>query len=68
MKLKKDKKEVLEGRISARCRMEDENRVKAKALLYTDGNLSEWVLYASLNFVPNKSDFEPQKKTKKGKK
>jgi hypothetical protein len=30
----------------------------ARAGGFTSGNVSEWVRYAALNFVPNKKDFE----------
>ena len=32
--------------------------IQTKANLYTDGNLSEWMLHASLNYMPNKEELE----------
>lgn len=66
MKLKSPK-ETKEEYVKARCHQVDKNAMQVKANLYTDGNLSEWVLYASMNFVPGKEDFEKPKK-KKGRK
>jgi hypothetical protein len=46
------------------------NKIQQKANIYTDGNLSEYILFASLTFVPSKEDFEEEDKPKgrKGKK
>ncbi len=68
MRLKRSKKNK-EGRVSFRCLETEENKIQQKANIYTDGNLSEYVLYAALNFVPSKEDFEEEKpKGRKGKK
>lgn len=40
------------------------NKLKRKANIYTEGNLSELLLFAALNFVPSKEDFEEQKSGK----
>lgn len=37
---------------------EEMKTILARAHGFTKGNISEWVRYASLNFVPNKKDFE----------
>lgn len=60
MRLKKQNKNKV-SRISARCTQEEENKVQQKANIYTEGNLSEYVLFAALNFVPSKEDFEKEK-------
>lgn len=43
---------------SIRVRLSDEelNEITRKAMQYTDGNLSAWVLYASKNYVPSKDE------------
>ena len=61
MRLKKQKNNKT-SRITFRCVQEEENAIMRKALLYTEGNLSEYILYAALNFVPSKEDFEKEKK------
>ena len=58
MKLKTSKKRT--GRVNIRCLETEENKITRKAMLYTDGNISEYVLYAALNFVPSKEDFEKE--------
>ena len=49
---------------SIRFRVEDhkKNKLQQKANIYTDGNLSEYLVYAGLNFVPSKDDFETKGK------
>lgn len=44
--------------IGLRCTEEQFNEIKIKANIYTEGNLSEYVLYAALNFVVNYEDLE----------
>ena len=61
MRLKKNKSNKT-SRPSFRCTEAEENKIQQKANIYTDGNLSEYVVFAALNFVPSKDDFEPQKK------
>lgn len=53
------------GRITFRCKVKEENKIKQKANIYCEGNISEYILYAALNFVPGKEDFEIE--VKKGK-
>ncbi len=53
--------------INFRCRLEQEYELRRKANIYCEGNLSEYLLYAGLNFLPSKDDFEVRKK-KKGRK
>lgn len=34
------------------------NDLKLKSNLYTEGNLSEWLLYSGLNYSPKKDELE----------
>ncbi len=47
-------------RIDLRLTKAQKNKIKQKAELYCEGNVAEYVLYASLNFVPGKEDFEQE--------
>lgn len=67
MRLKK-KSDLKTNNIAARCTDDDRNRVQAKANLYTEGNIAEWVLFAALNHVPSKEDFEEEKPKTRGRK
>lgn len=60
MRLKKDKKNKT-SKISFRCTEDAENKLQTKANLYTEGNISEYLVYAGLNFIPDKNDFEKEK-------
>lgn len=64
-RIKRDKKYKTEF-MGIRCTNEQFNRIKTKSLLYTDGNLSEYVLYAALNFNVSDKDLEnkPSKPSK----
>ena len=42
--------------ITFRCTTEEYNRIMTKALLYCEGNLSEWALHAALNYRVVKKD------------
>lgn len=64
MRLKKAKKNKTE-RVIFRCTEEDLNHFMRKALLYTEGNLSEYLTFAAKEFVPDKDDFEKPVKKKK---
>ena len=66
MRLKKQNDQKTSS-ITFRCRTEQENKIKQKANIYTDGNVSEYILYASLNFIPSKDDLEvgPKKRGRK---
>lgn len=63
MKLKKSKSNKTE-RQSFRCTEKEGNKIKQKALLYAgtkpngEPNVSAYLLYAALNFVPGREDFE----------
>ena len=61
MRLKKAKKNKTES-VGVRCKQDEYNALQRKANIYTDGNLSEYVLFAALNFVPSKEDFELEEK------
>ena len=67
MRLKKSRSNKT-ATIAARCLQEEWNRAQQKANIYTEGNLSEWVLFAALNYVPGKEDFEEEPTKKKGRK
>ena len=53
-KVKNNKSETVSFRIS----MSKLNKLKMKAQLYTDGNLSEWIIFAATTRKPTKEDFE----------
>ena len=61
MRLKKQKQNKTEKK-DFRCTEDEANIIQRKANIYTDGNVSEYCLYAALNFVPGKEDFEKPKK------
>ena len=61
MRLKKPQKNKTDNLVF-RCTKEERNQIKRKANIYTEGNLSEWILFAALNCVPDKNDFEDEKK------
>jgi poly(A) polymerase Pap1 len=62
MRLKTNKSSKDE-RVSFRCTTEEFNELQRKANIYTDGNLSEYLIYAGKNFVPSKEDFEETQKS-----
>lgn len=64
MRLKKEKHSK-ESKIEARCTKDERRMIKAKALTYCEGNISEWLIYAALNFVPGKEDLDDESKNKK---
>lgn len=59
----KKKQETKQAHV--KCSAEILKLLQEKADLYADGNLSEWLRYAGLNFVPSKADLAPVKKQKK---
>lgn len=58
MRLKKNKKETKDETIKFRLSLAHANKIQQKANIYTDGNVSEYVLFAALNFIPDKTDME----------
>jgi len=51
MRLKKDlKNKHLQARVSAM----EINKIKIRANLYTNGNVSEWMVFAAMNYKPGK--------------
>ena len=60
MRLKKNKTNK-SSRLTFRSTEFEANKIQQKANIYTDGNLSEYILFAALNFVPGKEDFEEEK-------
>ncbi len=57
MRLKK-KKHNKNNFIAARLNEKEFKRIKLKANLYTEGNLSEWLIHAALNHRPRTDDLE----------
>ena len=57
MRLKKTKNNKSET-VSFRISIEKLNKIKMKAQLYTNGNLSEWITFAATTRKPAKDDFE----------
>ena len=64
MRLKKKKNNKTKA-INLRCTEEEYNIIMRKSLLYTEGNTSEFIVFASTEFVPSKEDFENYRPTKK---
>ena len=64
MRLKKQSKNKSEN-IAFRCSKDHYNLIKRKANIYTEGNISEWVLFAAMNCLPDKNDFENDTNAKK---
>lgn len=44
--------------VAFRCTDEEFNELKIKANIYSEGNVSEYVLYAAINFEVNYEDLE----------
>ena len=61
----KTKKTTKETYVKFRIEQKVKNKLQQKANIYTDGNLSEFMIYAGLNFIPSKEDFETETKGKK---
>lgn len=57
MRIKK-KKTIKCNFIGLRVSDKELNDLKLKANLYTEGNLSEWLLYSGLNYSPKKEELE----------
>lgn len=57
MRLKKNKKNKSEL-IAARVSVEELNKIKTKANIYAEGNISQWIVYSALNCKPKKTDLE----------
>jgi len=56
LRLKKVKKD-LKTNFTLRMSAEEYNNIQQKALVHTNGNVSEWIRYAAQNCTPRKSDF-----------
>lgn len=63
MKLKKGKCNKT-CRVILRCNQSERYVIEQKANIYCDGNISEYLRYAALNFIPGKEDFEEDKSEK----
>jgi len=57
MKLK-NKKQLKNKFCAFRCTEKDFYNIKRNALLYSEGNISEYMLYAALNYKVLNSDLE----------
>lgn len=44
--------------VSARFSEREFNRLKIKAGLYTESNISEWIVFSAINHKPHKNDLE----------
>jgi len=55
LKKKNNNKEKI---ISVRFSQREFNRLKIKAGLYTEGNISEWLVFSGINHKPHKNDLE----------
>lgn len=59
MRLKKKKtKQIKNKLIALRVTDKDYKLIKRKALLYCEGNISEFITYASRNFLPSKDELQ----------
>lgn len=58
MRLRKKKRNYKTTGITFKLKEREKNKIKQKAALYCEGNVSEWVLYAATNHVPNQNDIE----------
>jgi len=58
IKMKEKKRKRKSQKIEVRVSEEFKNKVKQKALLYCEGNLSEYILSALENYKPRREDLE----------
>lgn len=63
LRLKKVNKNDPKNRATLNVRLTkvEYNNVLQKAMVHTDGNVSEWVRYAAQNCTPRRGDLEPDK-------
>jgi len=54
----KERKKYSTDHIRIRCTEEDKRLIQLKANLYTEGNLSEYMLHAALKYKAVRSDFK----------
>lgn len=59
MRLKRPKK-FKDDYVRFRCKTTVKNALQRKANIYTEGNLSEYLIFAGLNFVAGGEDFEDE--------
>jgi len=57
MKIKK-RRALRDNVVAARVTQKEFNKMKLSANLYTEGNVSEWMIYAALEYKPKKADLE----------
>lgn len=55
LKTEKDNKSY---RINLRCTLKEFYDIKKKALVYCDGNISEYVTYAARSYMPSKDELK----------
>lgn len=60
MRFKKDKKYKTKV-ISIRCTESEYNLIKRYSNLYTEGNLSEYIIYCSTHYKSNEEDIEKER-------
>lgn len=53
--LKQEKKNT---RINVRITEKEYKKIKRKAMLYAEGNISAYLIYCGINFVPHKSEIK----------
>lgn len=44
--------------VGLRLSLDDLNKIRQRALLYCDGNISEFILYAALNYTISRKDLD----------
>lgn len=54
------KKSLKDQRIMLKLSERERAQIQANADMFTEGNLSEWIRYASINMTPKKSDLTPE--------
>ncbi len=59
MRLKK-RNNVKDEKISFRLSRTELNSIVAKAKTYCEGNISEWLIYAALKYVPSGDELEDE--------
>jgi hypothetical protein len=59
MKVKTTRVKTKPGKsIVVRTTRDERRRIESKANEYTEGDLSKWIRFSSMNFVPKKHHFE----------
>ena len=58
MGILKTEKRTRTERINCRATLQDYYDIKKKAMIYTDGNISEYVIYAAKNYTPHQDELK----------